>query len=154
MSSERRKRLSQKQIEKLSSHYLNEGRKQESWTIKQIDIEDDRLIAEVSMTETYISATDEGGFHLTLFSTLEFLSQLMIIYTHVWAGLEEKSREGWMVESHARIRSAVRDPDAIHVEMQVKTIRKRGEKIYIITKSRVTDNFEGLFEMELKAFLS
>ncbi len=92
--------LSAAEIEKLSSHYLNDGRKQESWKIEQVEISGDLLNATLSMSSTYVSDTDEHGFHLTIFSTLEFLSQLMIIYGHNWAGLDEKTREGWMVERH------------------------------------------------------
>ena len=45
------------------------------------------------MRSAYVSGTDAGGFHLTIFSALEFASQLMIVYGHVWAGLEKKVRD-------------------------------------------------------------
>ena len=106
------------------------------------------------VTSTYRSATDGGGFHLTIFSTLEFLSQLMIIYAHEWAGLARKVREGWMVESHSRSVRAVRNPHDIRVAMQVRTMRQRGERLYCVADFRVTDDSNGLFEVNLKGFLS
>ena len=146
--------LSKDEIKKLSSPYLNEGRKQETWQIDRISVEDDRLDADISMKSLYLSDTDGGGFHLTIFSTLEFLSELMIIYVHVWAGLEEKTQEGWMVECKARNVKAIRNPDAIKVEMHVESIRRRGKTVRIVTDCRVTDDQGGLFEVWLKGFLA
>lgn len=142
------------EIEKLSSHYLNDGRKQESWKIEQVEISDGLLNATLSMSSTYVSDTDEHGFHLTIFSTLEFLSQLMIIYAHNWAGKDEKTREGWMVESHTKTVRAIRNPNAIDVEMKVDKMRKRGENLYCAADFCVTDDQDGLFEVQLKGFLS
>lgn len=147
-------RLEPVEIAKLSSHYLNDGRKQESWQIEQVEISDNLLNATLSMSSTYVSDTDEHGFHLTIFSTLEFLSQLMIIYAHNWAGMNEKIREGWMVESHTKTVRAIRNPNAINVEMKVDKMRKRGENLYCAADFCVTDDQDGLFEVQLKGFLS
>lgn len=147
-------RLGPTEIGKLSSHYLNEGRKQESWRIEEIEISNNRLDARVSMSSTYVSSSDSQGFHLTIFSTLEFLSQLMILYAHVWAGLPEKRREGWMVESSTRSLRAIRSAENIRVEMTVLKMRKRGENLYCVAEYRVTDDKDGLFEARLKGFLS
>ncbi len=145
-------RLSVADIQNLSSHYLNEGRKQESWQIEEIEINGQHLTARVSMRTTYVSATDEKGFHLTIFTTLEFLSQLLIIYMHVRAGLSKKTREVWMVESSTRSVRAIRDSANIKVEMEVVSIRKRGENFYCVADYRVTDDQGGLFKVKLKAF--
>ena len=141
-------------IAPFSSHYLHEGRKKESWQIEAVEIDGDRATARVSMSSTYISRSDSRGFHLTIFSTLEFLSELMLIYSHVWAGFQQKSREGWMVESTTRSRQAIRDPDRIDVEMKVTVMRQRGEILLCNADYRVTDRFGGLFEISLKGFLS
>jgi hypothetical protein len=146
--------LTEAEIKKLSSPYLNEGRKQESWQVDRISVTDDMLYADVSMKSIYLSDTDDGSFHLTIFSTLEFLSELMIIYVHVWAGLEEKTQEGWMVECKARNIKAIRNPDAIKVEMHVESIRRRGKSIRIVTDCRVVDDRGGLFKVWLKGFLA
>jgi hypothetical protein len=154
MSLTDRRRLGADDIARFASAYLNGGRKQESWQIDAIEIEGERLLADVSMLSTYVSGTDAGGFHLTIFSTLEFLSQLMIIYAHVWAGQSEKTREGWMVESRTRSVRAVRNPDHIRVEMTVRKMRQRGVNLYCTADYRVTDDQGGLFEVQLKGFLS
>ncbi len=49
------------------------------------------LKAKLRMNSTFVSATDTGGFHLTIFSAYEFLSQLAIIYGHIGNGLTEKN---------------------------------------------------------------
>jgi len=148
------KQLSAEEIVKLSSTYLNEGRKQESWEILDIKIKDNILFARLKMSSFFISPTDQAGFHLTIFSTLEFLSQLVIIYAHVWAGYTEKTREGWMVESNIISKHAIRDPDNIQIEMTVKSIKKIGENMVAVTQSRIFDSQGGLFEARLKGFLS
>ncbi|MDP1708750.1 MAG: hypothetical protein Q8L89_06770 [Gammaproteobacteria bacterium] len=147
-------RLSAADIQNLSSHYLNEGRKQESWQIEAVEINDKGLTAKVSMRTTYVSDTDAKGFHLAIFTAVEFVSQLMVIYMHVRAGLSKKTREVWMLESSTRCVRAIRDPSNIKVEMEVVSMRKRGENWYGVAANRVTDDQGGLFEIKLKGFLS
>jgi hypothetical protein len=147
-----KKCLDAAQMAQISSHYLVEGRKQESWRIEDVVIEGRHLQAKVVMNSIYTSATDTNGFHLTIFSTLEFLSQIMIIYVHVWAGEEKKTREGWMVESHIRCVRAIRNPNDLRVAMQVKSIRRRGQNVHCVADFKVTDDQGGLFEVQLKGF--
>jgi hypothetical protein len=149
-----RRRLGADEIARFASPYLNGGRKQESWRLDAVEIEDGRLLAEVSMRSTYVSDTDSKGFHLSIFSMLEFLSQLMIIYMHVWAGLHEKSREAWMVESRTRSVRALRNPARIQVEMTVRKMRRRGVNLYCTADFRVTDDQGGLSEVQLKGFVA
>ena len=146
--------LGPEQFKAWSSHYLNEGRKQESWRIGDINIRGRQLSTTVSMRSVYTSGTDSKGFHLTIFSTLEFLSELMIIYAHAWAGLQKKTKEGWMLESSTKSIRAVRNPDQIKVEMKVTAIKKLGDNIICIADYSVTDDQGGLFEVRLKGFLS
>ena len=148
------KTLKNTDIKKFLSPYLSEGRKQESWQIDEITIDGDHVDARFSMTSTYLSDTDENGFHLTIFTALEVASQLMIICGHLWAGLTEKSMEAWMVESSVRTVRSIRKPSNIHVEMEVKKARKRGENLFGVAEYRITDEQGGLFEVTLKGFLS
>lgn len=141
-------------IQKLSSHYLYHGRKEESWKINSVSVEAEKLNAHISMTSTYLSGTDQHSFHLTIFSALEFLSQLMIIYAHVWSGRDEKKREGWMVESTTKSVHAIRDPKNIQVKMSVHKIKERGKNLYCIADYKVSDSQGGLMEVRLKGFLS
>lgn len=146
--------LKAQDLQHLTSHYLSEGRRDDAWAIDEVVIEGTRLQARVRMRSYFVSSSDAGGFHLSIFSTLEFLSQLMIVYAHVWAGLERKVREGWMVESRTRSVRAIRQAEDIRVEMAVRTMRRRGENLYCVADFRVTDGAGGLFEVTLKGFLA
>lgn len=147
--------LTEADLSGLLSDYLLNGRAQERWTIKSVEVEDDRLVAEIAMVETYVSDTDEGGFHLTIFSSLEFLSQLMIIYAHIWAGMDEKVREGWMVESSIKCLGSIRSATNIRVEMDVLKMRKRGPNLYCHANFTISDDLsDARFEASLKGFLS
>ena len=146
--------LSTEEIRDISSEYLNTGRKQESWEITAIEIDGQFINAGIRMSSTYQSVTDENRFHLTIFSTLEFLSQLIVIYFHVWAGLHKKTREVWMIDSRIHCKRSIRDPDDIRVSMEFMRMRKVGERIYATAIARVYDNKDGLFDAHLKAFLA
>lgn len=146
--------LNDNDIKRYYSDYLNNGRKAESWRIERVEIENDLLKSKIKINSAYFSNTDQNQFHLTIFTTLEFVSQLMIIYGHVWAGLERKSQEGWMVDSQIRAVKAIRNPDAIKVEMKIGRIRKQGKKGFCTAKYTITDDGDGLFEGSLKGFLS
>jgi hypothetical protein len=147
-----RKRLPAETIDAISSAYLREGRRQEAWALQWVEIEGDRLYASVAMTSVYAPSRED--FHLTIFATLEFTSQLMIVYAHDWAGLDRKLREGWMVESRTRTVRAVRRADEILVEMHARRMRKRGVHLYCEADYVVTDAADGRFEVTLKGFLS
>jgi hypothetical protein len=146
--------LSLDDIKDISSHYLNEGKKQESWQIDSVEVIGKRLTAQVSMPSIYLSKTNNDTFHLSILTTMEFVSQLLIIYLHVWAGLTQKKREGWMIESSTRSIHAIRDPKHIQVEMSVLKIKKHGENIYCIAEFQVTDRQGGLSEVKIKGILS
>ena len=146
--------LDTQDIKKLSSYYLNEGRKQETWQIDQVMIDDMTLEAQISMISRYLSSTDNNEFHLTIFAALEFLSQLMIVYAHIWAERKEKVGEGWMVESSMKSTRVIRDPDNILVSMTVDKIRERGANLYCIASYKITDPQGGLMEVRLKGFLT
>jgi hypothetical protein len=146
--------LTEEDLKPISSSYLQEGRKLEDWVIQRVELQQVGLQAQLAMKNYAVSATDGGGFHLTIFSTLEFTSQLMIVYAHYWAGLERKVREGWMVESQTRSIRAIRNPDAIQVEMRVEKMRQQGEHLYCIADYVISDNLGGRFEVRLKGFLS
>lgn len=153
MSKAGRKILGSEEISRLSSTYLSQGRRQEEWEITYVEIDDDVLKARIRMRTRYISPTDPGGFHLTIFSTLEFLSQLAIIYVHVWAGLTEKTREGWMLECSINSKQSIRDPENIQVIMKIPLIRNIRNKIIVTAESRVFDD-NGQFQASMKCILS
>ncbi|MDJ0520238.1 MAG: hypothetical protein QNJ74_29625 [Trichodesmium sp. MO_231.B1] len=59
------------------------------------------------MNSTFVSITDADAFHLTICSTSEFLSQLAIIYRHIWNWLTEKTFEAWVIESNFSYKKAI-----------------------------------------------
>jgi hypothetical protein len=147
-------RLGNEDVRALSSHYLREGRAQERWSLRDIEIDGARLRTQVAMDSVYVSATDGGGFHLSIFTALEFLSELMIVYIHVWAGLKRKTREVWMVETNNRFRQAIRDPKCMLVDVEVVSIRKSGVSVLCTADCKVRDENGGLFESRLKVFMA
>jgi hypothetical protein len=146
--------LSSTQIHDISSALLSEGRTHEKWKIDTITIDGDSLHAVVSMVSTYVSPTDTNGFHLSVFTTLEFLSQLKVIYAHHWAGIEKKTQEAWMLESNVKCIKAIRDSNKINVTMKIIKAKMVKGRIYCVTQSTVTDDLGGHFEVTLKSFLS
>lgn len=147
-------RLDRHAIERLSSPYINEGRKQESWRIDMVEISDQQMSSRVSMTSTYVSSTDPGGFHLSIFSTMEFLSQLMIIYMHVCAGLQEKTREVWMAKAQSRCIRPIRNAQEIRIEMTAKRMRRYAGKLHVEGRFTVTDAADGLMLVTLSGTMS
>ncbi len=146
-----KKQLDIEAIDKISSVYLNEGRKQESWAIRSVEIDEDMLRAKIHMTSVYISPTDSGGFHLSSMSALEFICQLTIIYGHVWGDKTEKKGEGWMLDSSIKCNSSIRNPDAIEVTMCVEKIKKIKGKTYLVVSSSIIDDQGGHFKVKMKA---
>lgn len=141
------------EIEQISSPYLGTGRKNEVWRIEQVDIIENTLLATVSMREFCVSNTDNNEFHLAYLTALEFVSQLQIIYMHVWAGIKSKTKEVWMIECHMKSQRPIKNPEKINVEMTERKMFKRLNIYYCIADHRVTDDQGGLFEISIKAMM-
>jgi hypothetical protein len=153
MTSEPRKQLTPEDIAALSSPYIDRGVKKDAWEIVTMDIDGRLVKARIRMTAFFVSPTDSGGFHLTIFSTQEFLAQLANIYLHVAAGYETKSRETWMRQSDIISRSTIRDPDNIGVDMEFVGLKRLGETLAALVNCRVFDDRGGLFTARLKGLL-
>ena len=145
--------LDKAQIADLSSSYIDEGVKKDSWEILSINISNNMLKAEIRMTSFFVSPTDPGGFHLTIFSTQEFLAQLANIFLHVKANFKIKSRETWMRECAITSRKVIRDPENILVEMDVFGLKKIQDSLVSMARCRVYDNQGGLFTARIKGLL-
>jgi hypothetical protein len=146
--------LNTEQVKKISSPYLSEGRKKDQWEIIEVRILNETLRSRVRMLSYYKSPTDFEGFHLTSFSTMEFVSQLFIVYGHVLAGLEEKVQEAWMMNCDIDCKKAIRDPDNIQVEMHFKTLRKIKNRMLGHATAHIWDEQGGEFTVSLKALLA
>lgn len=153
MTTEPRKRLAPEDITALSSPYIDRGVKQDAWEIAEMDIDGRIVKARIRMTEFFVSPTDPGGFHLTIFSTQEFLAQLANIYLHVAAGFETKCRETWMRQSDITSRTTIRDPENIQVDMEFVGVKHLGDTLAAVANCRVYDDQGGLFTARLKGLL-
>jgi len=145
--------LSREEIVALSSVYIDKGIKQESWQIEQISFRGTLLAAKVRMTSTFISPTDPGGFHLTIFCTQEILAQLANIHLHVLAGHRTKCRESWMRECSFNYRNVIRSTENIQVEMDMVSQRWAGDTFVGKEYCRMFDDKGGLFIATLKGML-
>ncbi len=146
--------LSAAEIDRISSEYLRDGRRQDIWDIAAVEVDGNHLKVRIRMRQYYRSPLDAGGFHLTSFATLEFVSQLFIIFGHVRAGLTEKSQEAWMLESSISCRKAIRSPEDIQVEMHIEILKNIKGRMLGNARARVWHEEGGEFLAEVKALLA
>jgi len=145
--------LDKPKIADLSSRYIDEGVKVDTWEIKNINISGKLLKAEIGMVSFFVSPTDPDGFHLTIFSTQEFLAQLANIYLHVAADFKTKCRETWMRECAITSRKVIRNPQKIFVEMDFFSLKKVQDSVVSMASCRVYDDQGGLFTARIKGLL-
>lgn len=145
--------LNSAQVKALSSKYIDEGVKNDCWAIRDIEISGAVLKAHVGMTSFFVSTTDSGGFHLTIFSAQEMLAQVANIYLHVFSGYTVKSKETWMRECSITCRSSVRDFENIMVELEITAIREVADTVIAQASARVYDEEGGLFTAKLKGIM-
>ena len=153
MGIELQMRLSADEIAALSSVYIDKGVKQDVWQIHDVEINGNLLTARFSMSSFFISPTDSEGFHLSIFSTQEVLSQLANIYMHVAAGLKVKSRESWMRKCSVTCRSAIRDWENIEIEMDFFKQKWANDTLLTRVNCKIVDSQGGLFTASLKGML-
>jgi len=153
MHTESEIRLGKTEIAELSSRYIDEGVKVDAWEIQNINITGNLLKAEIGMVSFFVSPTDPDGFHLTIFSTQEFLAQLANIYLHVAADFKTKCRETWMRECTITSRKAIRNPQKIFVEMDFFSLKKIQDSVIAMARCRVFDDQGGLFTARVKGLL-
>ncbi len=145
--------LGKKEIADLSSRYIDEGVKVDTWEILNVNISGKLLKAEIGMVSFFVSPTDPDGFHLSIFSTQEFLAQLANIYLHVVADFKTKCRETWMRECAITSRKVIRDPEKIFVEMDFLSLKRIQDSVVTMAKCRVYDDQGGLFTARIKGLL-
>lgn len=92
-------RLSNAVLQPLMSPYIGAGQKAESWRFDWVELCGHDVKAQARMDQYYCSATDNARFHLSMFTALEMISQLLIIFGHRYEGLETKTREAWLVSA-------------------------------------------------------
>jgi len=146
--------LNSDEVISISSDYIRNGRQFESWKLDEIIVEEKTAIMTASMLSIYPSITDTNKFHLSIFIAEEMVSQLIIIYLHIWSGKTKKTQEVWLKESSTKSIRSIRAMNNIKVEMNIETIRKRAETIFCIANYKITDENNGLLELKQKVILS
>lgn len=151
--SETPRSISKSEFDKVSSNYLSSGRSNESWQIDSISYNPAQLIAFISMKNAFLVESDQKKWHLPIFPIYEFTSQLQIIYLHLWAQLEKKTKEIWMIETNIRAIRPILSRDSIKVVVNKSRIRKTDKGIYCICDHIITDHDDGLINIKIKSFL-
>ncbi len=131
-------------VQPLLSPYLNGGRLQERWELKELKASDNRLRARVAMTSYFKSPTD-SGFHLSNLTGLEIVAQLRIILIHLHLNLARKSKELWFLKGAEKCISPIRDPENIFVEMNL-VFKRQKDRDLVKMNATVSDPAGGLFE--------
>jgi len=148
------KMLTPLEIKKLSSSYISETLKNESWQIDSVQIEENHLTAFISINSTYLSSTDGDQFHVSAFSMIEFHSQLMVIFMHLLTGYSEKTKEVWMAEVNSRSIRPIRSLENIKVEIDLVKMRHFNKTVFFIFESQTTDDQGGLSKHKFKMQLA
>ena len=111
------------------------------------------LQTRVDMVNPYVSSSDAGGFHLSVFTAHELCVELGILWVHQQLGLAEKSGEVWMRECSCKIRASVRAVRDIDVVMTCEAFRVVGPMAYLHSSFRISDTQGGLFLVEQRGGL-
>ena len=148
------KMLTHLEIKKLSSSYIDGALKDESWQIDSIQVEGSHLAAFVSVNSTYLSSTDENQFHVSTFIMFEFVSQLIVIFTHLLAGYTKKTKEVWLAEVHMRSIRPIRNIKNISVKIDLVTKRQYHGGTFFIFEIEVRDDQDGLSTYKFKVQLA
>lgn len=130
------------------SGYLHGGRLQEGWTIDTVHIRGDSLEASVNISNPYISTTDQGGFHLSIFSAQEFCTELILFWTFKRLALPRKAQEAWMRKCSCKISKPIRSHLGIKVAMACKSFRIINGMAYAHALFQLSDLTGGLFIVE------
>ena len=80
----------------LQSNYLIEGYKKDSVSLVDINYSTDECSGVFKFTEAYTSS--DGGFHLSMTTVTNCISQLGIVYAGLLNGLSKKESEVYVIE--------------------------------------------------------
>ena len=130
------------------SGYLHGGRFQESWATDTVHIRGDSLKTSVNISNPYISTTDQGGFHLSIFSAQEFCTELILFWMFKKLALTRKAQEAWMRKCNCKISRPIRSHLGIEVVMTCKNFRVINGMAYAHALFKLSDATGGLFIVE------
>lgn len=135
------------------SDYLHQGKSQERWFVHSAHINNNDLSALISIDNPYFSATDPGGFHLSVFSAQEFCTELILFWTMKKLRLSRKSQEAWMRECHCRIIRPIRTHKDISAQLKINNYRVMNGMAYAKGDFQISDISNGLFILSLSGGL-
>lgn len=140
------------ELSPFQSAYLHGGKAREIWSITQVTVQGDHARALVDIHNPFLSPTDQRTFHLSVYTAMEFCTEVILVYAYTTLALPLKAEEAWMKECQCRLIRPIRAYEGISVEMRASSFRFIQGTAYCHGVFRITDAMDGLFEIELKGF--
>lgn len=147
------KQLTLQEINNLSSKYIVEDLKKESWSIESVKYTDTQLISLVSIQSNYQSQTDNNQFHLSTFTIGEFSAQLTVIYSNLLAGYTVKVQEMWVLEETFKFIKPIRSKNNIKITLHLKSHKKYKKNHFFHYDITVESKCGGLSKISCKVKL-
>jgi len=147
------KHLTLQEINNLSSKYIVEDLKKESWSIDSVKYTDTQLISLVSIQSNYQSQTDNNQFHLSIFTIQEFSAQLTVIYSNLLAGYIVKVQEMWLLEQTLKFIKPISSKNNIKITLNLKSHKKYKKNHFFHYDITVESKCGGLSKISYKAKL-
>ncbi|WP_143593632.1 hypothetical protein [Synechococcus sp. 1G10] len=140
------------ELSPFQSVYLHGGKAREIWSIPRITVQGDHSSALVDIQNPFLSPTDQRTFHLSVYTAMEFCSEVILVHAYTTLALPLKAEEAWMKECQCHLIRPIRTYEGISVEMRARSFRFIQGTAYCHGEFHVTDAMDGLFEIELKGF--
>ncbi len=137
----------------LTSTYLRDERKKESWHINRIEWDGEVLRASARLEGCIPSVTDGSRSHLSIFSAREMDAQFAIIGIHLKMRLARKTSEVWLLRCEEECMRAITNLEDVRFEMRISTRVTSSGKIFIERECVITDDLGGEIRLRTKALM-
>lgn len=128
-------------IRPIMSEYIDQGYKEDEINLKNIDITENKLQAELKV-EKYCMPQD-GVYHFTIFHTSFWVCQLAIIYAHIDLGLTKKEAEVYAARFSVSCKKKINKTENINIIIDISKTEKRNHYFYLCKYSIEDDSFKG-----------
>jgi hypothetical protein len=146
-------RILAEQYEPMMSDYLRCEKKREEWKINWIEWDAPTIRASARLEGWSGSKTDQGRFHLSIYSAREMDAQLSIISLHLRLGLSRKTAEVWLLKCTEECRAPITDPDDIRFERLSKLRKTSKGKVLTEGHCRISDRRGGEIVLNLMGLM-
>lgn len=122
--------MSLNELQQYSSPYLQSGYKEDEYTVRSIEINDefDTFIATIDITDYYLPS--DGQFHLSALTCSRVMQQLLIIFTFKYLQ-RPKDAEIFVLSEKCKFRKLVTDTKNIPFKVDaVQVTEKRGKLFF------------------------